>query len=53
MKNAFALRLKSVDAGTVTYHNPVLIADRDGTVHMLFCLEYMTSSSTNAAPTTA
>src|SRR5690606_2417715 len=24
----------------VTYNNPVLIADRDGTVHMLFCLEY-------------
>src|ERR1044072_6044558 len=25
----------------VPYSNPVLIADRDGTVHMLFCLEYM------------
>ena len=25
----------------MTYNNPVLIADRDGTVHMLFCLEYM------------
>jgi sialidase-1 len=25
----------------VTYNNPVLIADRDGTVHMVFCLEYM------------
>jgi len=25
----------------VTYNNPVLIADRDGTVHMLFCIEYM------------
>ena len=25
----------------LTYNNPVLIADRDGMVHMLFCLEYM------------
>ncbi len=39
-KNAFALRLKEVDTSQVTYNNPVLIADRDGTVHMLFCLEY-------------
>lgn len=40
-KNPFALRLKSTDPTDVTYDNPVLIADRDGTVHMLFCLEYM------------
>ncbi len=40
-KNPFALRLKNVDPAAVTYDNPVLIADRDGTVHMLFCLEYM------------
>ena len=39
-KNAFALRLKDVDTTQVTYNNPVLIADKDGTVHMLFCLEY-------------
>lgn len=39
-KNAFALQLKHTDPTTVTYNNPVLIADRDGTVHMLFCLEY-------------
>jgi len=39
-KNPFALRLKNVDTTQVTYNNPVLIADRDGTVHMLFCLEY-------------
>lgn len=39
-KNAFALRLKNVDTTQVTYNNPVLIADKDGTVHMLFCLEY-------------
>lgn len=40
-KNPFALRLKNVVAEDVTYNNPVLIAGRDGTVHMLFCLEYM------------
>ena len=40
-KNSFALRLNHTDPATVTYNNPVLIADRDGTVHMLFCLEYM------------
>jgi sialidase-1 len=40
-KNPVALRLKGVDPADVTYNNPVLIADRDGTVHMLFCLEYM------------
>lgn len=40
-KNPFALEIKSTDPSTVTYNNPVLIADRDGTVHMLFCLEYM------------
>jgi sialidase-1 len=40
-KNPAALRLKGVDPAAVTYNNPVLIADRDGTVHMLFCLEYM------------
>lgn len=40
-KNPFALKIKSVDRNDVTYNNPVLIADRDGTVHMLFCLEYM------------
>jgi sialidase-1 len=39
-KNAFALKLKHTDPTTVTYNNPVLIADRDGTVHLLFCLEY-------------
>ncbi|MEQ1827451.1 MAG: sialidase family protein [Pirellula sp.] len=40
-KNPFAMRLKNVDPNSVTYNNPVLIAGRDGTVHMLFCLEYM------------
>jgi sialidase-1 len=40
-KNPLALRLSNVDARDFTYNNPVLIADRDGTIHMLFCLEYM------------
>ncbi|MDR7540569.1 MAG: sialidase family protein [Armatimonadota bacterium] len=40
-KNPLALGLRRVRKEDVTYNNPVLIADRDGTVHMLFCLEYM------------
>lgn len=40
-KNPFALKLKTVDRNDVTYNNPVLIADKNGTVHMVFCLEYM------------
>jgi len=39
-KNPFALKLKHTDPTTVTYNNPVLVAGSDGTVHMLFCLEY-------------
>lgn len=40
-KNPFALKMKNVDPNDVTYNNPVMIADKDGAVHMLFCLEYM------------
>jgi sialidase-1 len=40
-KNPFSLKVKNVDTNDVTYNNPVMIADRDGTIHMLFCLEYM------------
>ena len=40
-KNPFALALKQTNPKDVTYNNPVLIADRDGTVNMVFCLEYM------------
>jgi sialidase-1 len=40
-KNPFSLAMKNVNPADVTYNNPVLIADRDGTVQMLFCLEYM------------
>ncbi|HEY1599675.1 MAG TPA: sialidase family protein [Pirellulales bacterium] len=39
-KNPVALELKNVKATDVTYNNPVFIADRDGTVTFLFCLEY-------------
>jgi sialidase-1 len=39
-KNAFSLGLKNVDPKDVTYNNPVLIADKDGSIHMLFCIEY-------------
>jgi sialidase-1 len=40
-KNPAALQLAQTDPDSVTYNNPVLIAASDGTVHMLFCLEYM------------
>lgn len=40
-KNPMSLRLKNTDPNTVTYNNCVLIPDRDGTVHAVFCLEYM------------
>ena len=40
-KNPFALAVKGVRTEDVTYNNPVLIADRDGSVHCLFCVEYM------------
>ena len=39
-KNAVALAQKLASPDDVTYNNPVAIADRDGTVHFLFCLEY-------------
>jgi sialidase-1 len=40
-KNPFALKMKSVEPADVTYNNPVFIAGRDGTIHGVFCLEYM------------
>ncbi|MBS0207871.1 MAG: exo-alpha-sialidase [Planctomycetes bacterium] len=39
-KNPVALAQKLANTDDVTYNNPVLFADRDGTVHMLYCLEY-------------
>jgi sialidase-1 len=40
-KNPVALAQKLAEPGAVTYNNPVMIADRSGAVHFLFCLEYM------------
>lgn len=40
-KNPMALRLKNTNPDHVTYNNCVLIPDRDGAVHAVFCLEYM------------
>ena len=48
-KNPFSLRMKNVEPKDVTYNNPVLIADRDGTVHGLFCIEYMRCFYTRSA----
>lgn len=41
LKNPVSLAIKGVKPEDVTYNNPVLIAGRDGVVHMIFCLEYM------------
>ena len=40
-KNPVALAQKLASKDDVTYNNPVMIADRSGAVHFLFCLEYM------------
>ena len=40
-KNPVALAQKLANKDDVTYNNPVMIADRSGAVHLLFCLEYM------------
>lgn len=40
-KNPVALAQKLATEGEVTYNNPVMIADKNGAVHLLFCLEYM------------
>jgi sialidase-1 len=40
-KNPVSFLVKATKEGDVTYNNPVLIADKNGTVHGLFCLEYM------------
>ena len=39
-KNPVALAQNLANPDDVTYNNPVAIADRDGTVHFLYCLEY-------------
>lgn len=40
-KNPVALAQKLGNTTDVTYNNAVAFADRDGSVHLLFCLEYM------------
>jgi sialidase-1 len=39
-KNPVALAQNLASSDDVTYNNPVAIAGRDGSVHLLFCLEY-------------
>ena len=41
VKNPVALAQKLGETTDVTYNNAVAFADRDGSVHLLFCLEYM------------
>ncbi len=40
-RNPIALEKKIGNTDDITYNNPVMIADRSGAVHLLFCLEYM------------
>jgi sialidase-1 len=40
-RSPVAMERKQGEPTDVTYNNPVAIADRNGTVHFLFCLEYM------------
>lgn len=40
-RNPVALAKKLGGKDDVTYNNPVMIADRSGAVHFVFCLEYM------------
>lgn len=40
-RNPVAVAKKIGKPDDVTYNNPVMIADADGSVHLLFCLEYM------------
>ena len=39
-KNPVSLAQKLAKPDTLTYNNPLVIADRAGTIHLLFCLEY-------------
>jgi sialidase-1 len=41
VRNPIAVEKKFGSKDDVTYNNPVMIADRSGAVHLLFCLEYM------------
>jgi sialidase-1 len=49
LKNPVALAQNLADPDALTYNNPVAIPDRDGSVHFLFCLEYMRAFYTHSA----
>ncbi|MFV0443370.1 MAG: exo-alpha-sialidase [Planctomycetaceae bacterium] len=40
-RNPVAITRKQAQPEDTTYNNPVCIASKEGTVHLLFCLEYM------------
>lgn len=40
-QNPVNAALKIAEPGDITYNNPVMIPDRDGSLHFLFCVEYM------------
>lgn len=40
-RNPVSIERKQGNVSDVTYNNPVAIADRNGTVHFLFCINYM------------
>ena len=40
-RSTVAIERKQAKPDDITYNNPVAIADRDGTLHFLFCREYM------------
>lgn len=40
-KNPVALTQKLGNPGDITHNNAAMIADKDGTVHLVFCVEYM------------
>jgi sialidase-1 len=40
-RSSVAVERKQGQPGDVTYNNPLAIADANGSVHFLFCLEYM------------
>ena len=40
IRNPAAVAQKLGKEGSLTFNNPLMIADRDGSVHLLFCVEY-------------
>lgn len=47
-RNPVAVAKKIGKPDDVTYNNPVMIADKDGSVHLVFCLEYMRCFATRS-----